>query len=1003
MRDSASSSQLLYLLITDTQHILCLPAHHRHPARPLRPANSRSTAPVCFAARGSPHIHAWLDDAAPAGRPQRQHSTPKSSPQHNHTAATTNSSASAVLTGISHAPRSPSMPQQPSSVQHSHHGLTNPDSARSPRSEAGGSVYSHNTIATNRTGKTNKTARTNTTYFSFNYTDVSKRSIGGSPLRASASLAAGGGAAEKAAIIFRKHDLNNDNYLNKDEMLQALNEVGVFTGTRAKHVGRYLDAEFKKADWDGDGKIGLADFIAYYEKVAHYQTQMAREGRIKSTGNRQAQMIPQGTENNTQLKMVFKNYCKFALGQGRQYNDAIPHLNAQQFHRLCQDAGFTEPTGRLTTTAIDVIFYRYRPTGARRLGFKEYLDALAAVAYESGLRFEDVMMTLGCSAHAPLLPPQVGVGGVVSTLLPASAARVHQETGRSRASKRTQRHHSTAQHSTAREGVKPTRGRPHSKVVPVMVIAPGSLLHPLRIMQAGYLCAPIGGQSRPTPGFVTHTAPIQDLSSGAHRAQHHSMQEAGSGLILSGSALPPGLAPDHSFDPPAPLASVAEGRERDPKGTAALCKSLPTNAKPITRSMTSLSTSNPLYETHSDAGAAPSSALHVATSSFNAGTAGAGAARAAVAAYPGPRVSQAALGGLEDLERRLVGEMSSRLAVLEARLGQQQLQQAHAGGGESYSQGLLLLSGRMRSLESQVSDALMRQGELDGVNSHINELQSMLHNLGQKVVQLQGGQGDDGGDSGLSPAAAAVSRQRAQPGSCSGVVTGGGRGAAHALGSHAVLVRTHHPRRGLGLVSAVLTQHTPLRVVPMSAHEGCRLAGLWTSPLFRGAPSAQEGTGPAHDPGASHTSHAVARQTPHTRLVCSVNGAALPGVVEEMSDALGQLAGDVVSIGSRLESVHSGLRAVSDEHRQITLRAVDQDTVTSLERRLMDRQARFEGALMQVAKQVDLLDGKLKEEHESSQRSFEALLASSGGTASSAVRSQLLLGRQSPGTREGGR
>lgn len=70
--------------------------------------------------------------------------------------------------------------------------------------------------------------------------------------------------------------------------------------------------------------------------------------------------------------------------------------------------------------------------------------------------------------------------------------------------------------------------------------------------------------------------------------------------------------------------------------------------------------------------------------------------------------------------------------------------------------------------------------------------------------------------------------------------------------------------------------------------------------------------------------------------------------VEEMSDALGQLAGDVSNISNRLESVHSGLRVMNEEHKQITLRAVDQDTVTSLEKRLMDRQARFEGALMQV-------------------------------------------------------
>lgn len=123
-----------------------------------------------------------------------------------------------------------------------------------------------------------------------------------------------------------------------------------------------------------------------------------------------------GTENNPALKRVFKNYCKYALGQGRVYaqvrsrfewllmqhvcsywsvcvpavrrltlipapsvlwcvswhlQEGVPHINAQQFHRLCQDAGFVEPEGRLSTTGVDVVFYRYRPTGARRLGFKE--------------------------------------------------------------------------------------------------------------------------------------------------------------------------------------------------------------------------------------------------------------------------------------------------------------------------------------------------------------------------------------------------------------------------------------------------------------------------------------------------------------------------------------------------------------------------------------------------------------------------------------------------------
>jgi hypothetical protein len=35
--------------------------------------------------------------------------------------------------------------------------------------------------------------------------------------------------------------------------------------------------------------------------------------------------------------------------------------------RLCQDAGFIEPEGRLPTISVDVVFHRYRPIGARRL------------------------------------------------------------------------------------------------------------------------------------------------------------------------------------------------------------------------------------------------------------------------------------------------------------------------------------------------------------------------------------------------------------------------------------------------------------------------------------------------------------------------------------------------------------------------------------------------------------------------------------------------------------
>ncbi|KAL6765633.1 hypothetical protein V8C86DRAFT_2455938 [Haematococcus lacustris] len=323
-------------------------------------------------ARSSPHIHAWID-AATLGQAVS-----------GHTAA----AAARDALRMQHSkllPQQCSSPTQPASPNH----------ARSPRSEAG-SMFSHNTQTTSRTG------RTGTSYLSFQFSQMSRKTgISSSPLHMSFSLAAGG-AAEKAAVIFRKHDQNQDNYLNKDEMLAALQEVGVFNGIRAKRLGRMLDHEFKKADWDKDGKVSLQDFINYYERIAHYQTQMAREGRIKSAT--QKHIIPVGVENNPGLKRVFKNYCKFALGQGRVYSQGtVPHMTAQQFHRLCADAGFLEPDGRLSTTAVDVVFYRYRT--ARRLGFKEFVEALAAVSYEAGLQFDDLLVSLGCKGPPSLFTP----------------------------------------------------------------------------------------------------------------------------------------------------------------------------------------------------------------------------------------------------------------------------------------------------------------------------------------------------------------------------------------------------------------------------------------------------------------------------------------------------------------------------------------------------------------------------------------------------------------------
>ena len=60
--------------------------------------------------------------------------------------------------------------------------------------------------------------------------------------------------------------------------------------------------------------------------------------------------------------------------------------------------------GRLSTTAVDVIFVRHRSAASRRLGFKEFVEALSAAGYEMGIQFEDIMVQLGCKAPSELTP-----------------------------------------------------------------------------------------------------------------------------------------------------------------------------------------------------------------------------------------------------------------------------------------------------------------------------------------------------------------------------------------------------------------------------------------------------------------------------------------------------------------------------------------------------------------------------------------------------------------------
>lgn len=44
-----------------------------------------------------------------------------------------------------------------------------------------------------------------------------------------------------------------------------------------------MQAEFRKSDFDQDGKISLQDFAAYFDKISKHQQSQIRESRIRAS------------------------------------------------------------------------------------------------------------------------------------------------------------------------------------------------------------------------------------------------------------------------------------------------------------------------------------------------------------------------------------------------------------------------------------------------------------------------------------------------------------------------------------------------------------------------------------------------------------------------------------------------------------------------------------------------------------------------------------------------
>jgi len=62
--------------------------------------------------------------------------------------------------------------------------------------------------------------------------------------------------------------VHNSNPLQLQEMLAALDDLGMLEGMKAKQLGKVLSSAMKEADQNGDGRVSLDEFLQYYERLA---------------------------------------------------------------------------------------------------------------------------------------------------------------------------------------------------------------------------------------------------------------------------------------------------------------------------------------------------------------------------------------------------------------------------------------------------------------------------------------------------------------------------------------------------------------------------------------------------------------------------------------------------------------------------------------------------------------------------------------------------------------
>ncbi|KAF5838361.1 hypothetical protein DUNSADRAFT_2971 [Dunaliella salina] len=178
-------------------------------------------------------------------------------------------------------------------------------------------------------------------------------------------------SAGEVPAVFQALDANRRNVLDFRAAFAGLGQLGVANGqdtikTVSGLLGMSSPSHVKTHQFT------LPEFVACYEMLsrAHYKPSRLDQAVLYS----RASEILEGADNELILKLVYTNYCRYTVGQGKLiFDEADPKMSSTQFVKLACDLGVLQPTGPLNVVVIDLIFHKCKQHGKNRFQFPDFL------------------------------------------------------------------------------------------------------------------------------------------------------------------------------------------------------------------------------------------------------------------------------------------------------------------------------------------------------------------------------------------------------------------------------------------------------------------------------------------------------------------------------------------------------------------------------------------------------------------------------------------------------